>query len=166
MDIYVFTLARMNATMFENVIAGVENMDDAQTSRLLKAVLQKKKVIPIMCFIKADYDALAQANGVESLSNEEWMELDEKILNIKRSKDMSLCDMLKPISMWLSKVVSEVKDKHNKDADMHSVRLSRTTDELAYILCPPNTSTMSKTLWLKRMTTKYTGINFWLTPPQ
>jgi hypothetical protein len=160
----------MNAQVFENVIACVDNMDEAQTARLLKAVLQKKQVIPVMCFIKADYDAMAQANGVESLSNEEWMELDDKILDIKRSKDMSLCDMLKPISMWLSNVVSEVKAKR-KDEDfsigtMCDVRLSRTTDELAYIACPPNASKLTKSAWLKKMTNKCTGINFWLTPPQ
>jgi hypothetical protein len=157
----------MNAEVFENVIAGLDKMDEAQTSRLLQAVLRKKQVIPIMCFIKQDYDAMAKAYGCESLSDQEWMELDKKVLDIKRSKDMSLSDMLKPISMWLSKIVSEVKHNHKKKEDMLvDVRLCSTTDEFTYIPCPPNATTLSSTTWVKRMTHKYTGINFWLTPPQ
>lgn len=102
-------MRNMNATVFENVLACVENMDDAQTSRLLAAVLKKKQVVPIMCFIKADYDAIAKTVGEEPLTSEEFQDFEARVMSAKRSNDMSLTTMLQPLSTWLTKLMAEVK---------------------------------------------------------
>ncbi len=45
-----------------------------------------------------------------------------------------------------------------------AVRLTRTTDELAYIVCPPHTKRMSAAEWLRTMRKSF-DINFWVSPP-
>jgi hypothetical protein len=112
----------MNAEKFENILACVKDMDDAQTSRLLNAVMKKQQIIPIMSFAKSDYDTVEQP-----LTNDEWEELDNNIV-CKSHPDIS-ASMIEPFRKWITKKVREVKEKSNMD----NIPLSHTTDEETFV---------------------------------
>ena len=176
----------MDPKVFDNILACIENMDERQTTQVLTTVLRKKRVIPIMCFIKEDYDAVATAYGDEPLTDDEFIELERHIMSAKKSQDQTLPDMLLPISKWLTRLVSSAKAsvkeiqkdfkigvKHTEElskttsnaSSLETIRLTRTTDELAYIACPPNTQKFMGTQWLSQIQCKPLKLNFWLKPP-
>ena len=176
----------MDPKVFANILACIENMDEKQTTQVLTAVLRKKRVIPIMCFIKEDYDAVATAYGDEPLTDEEFNELEKHIISAKKSQDQTLPDMLLPMSKWLTRLVSsakasvkemqkdfkigvgyteELSETTSNASSLETIRLSRTTDELAYIACPPNTQRFTGTRWLSQIQCKPLKLNFWLKPP-
>jgi hypothetical protein len=163
----------MDPKVFENILACIENMDEKQTTQVLTTVLRKKRVIPVMCFIKEDYDAVAATYGDEPLSDEEFIELEKHIISAKKSQDHTLADMLLPISKWLTRLVSsakasvkeELSETTSNASSLENIRLSRTTDELAYIPCPPNTHRYRSSQWLSYIQCKPLNVNFWLKPP-
>jgi hypothetical protein len=176
----------MDPKVFDNILACIENMDERQTTQVLTTILRKKRVIPIMCFIKEDYDAVATAYGDEPLTDDEFIELERHIMSAKKSQDQTLPDMLLPISKWLTRLVSSAKAsvkeiqkdfkigvEHTEElskttsnaSSLETIHLTRTTDELAYIACPPNTQKFMGTQWLSQIQCKPLKLNFWLKPP-
>jgi hypothetical protein len=167
----------MNPQAFDNFMASIENMDDAQTSKVLQAVLKKKQIIPVLCFVKKDYDDVMVENNCEPMAEEEWNELEESVMEAKKSKDMAYSEMLRPMSSWLGTLMTEIKRKHSDfrigtrvmtstNDSMEDIRMSRSTDELAYMVCPPNTKRVTSWKWLHMMSKKpKESINYWLQPP-